>query len=112
MDAAKRVGLCHKCHHRITAPGPRLDGVQAEELIGCKIELMPQAGENCPLIKDGFRGVTRAAFVEDCYTLVLTTTFKGKDGMFRCLSVSGMDSVETAQAMCNHLGLGIEVRKV
>jgi hypothetical protein len=57
--------------------------------------------EPIPIIPKGFVG---AMYVEDCYTLTILTTFKGKDGFERSLSAMGIDSYETAVAMARYLG--------
>ena len=101
----RRMGLCYKCSYAVLAPGPRVGGVRSQAIIGCKKSTDFDMGKNCPLHQ---MVVTRAAFVKDCFTLVLTTTFIGKDGLARCLSTTGIDSLETAQAMCDHLGLDVK----
>ena len=48
-------------------------------------------------------------WIEESYTLIIRTTFRGKDNLERSLQATGIDSLETAQAFVDHLGLNTKV---
>jgi hypothetical protein len=56
--------------------------------------------------KDSVRKMkpTKACFVEDCYTLVITTGFVGPDGMACSMSVTGISSEQVARDFLRFMG--------
>jgi hypothetical protein len=112
MGLAEHIGLCVKCQHKVVATGLITTGDQSMALIGCNIEPHPKNGDNCPLVKQGLHQVVSATFVSNCYTLVIGTTFKGKDGFTRSMTVTSIDSIETAKEMLQHLGFNVECQQV